>query len=161
MARGSKPGERRGGRQKGTKNRRTLERERLAAQAAAAGAAGLDPAQVPTAQKLGKQVIQDVMNLYLGLAAQRQRLPGWQQDAAFFEHLDKAAQWATELAPYESAKIQTLRVGGDPTGVPIKNETTTKPAAPAGPPPDLSKMTLDELTGMYRETVAAGGRTRH
>ena len=67
MPRGSKPGERRGGRQKGGKNRATLERAVVAERI-------LKETQM-TGRKLGKEVLEEFMNMFGGMAASFQPQP--------------------------------------------------------------------------------------
>lgn len=118
--RGSKPGERRGGRQKGTRNRTTLEREREAQQEAdrikaledAAG--GVEGAKTGT-RKLGKQILDEFANVLAGAAAYYQpRADGSNTNAdetKFFRYSELAIYAAEKVAQYQSPKLSAVLVG--------------------------------------------------
>jgi hypothetical protein len=107
---GSKPGERRGGRQRGTPNKTTMERllraERETAVAQAEG------------RKLAKEVLDDFMVLFAGMAAHHQPMPrgqaappGRQPDEAKFEKYARLAiATAADLAPYQSPTFKAIAV---------------------------------------------------
>ena len=103
MPRGSKPGENRGGgRRKGSKNKATIEKELAAAM----------PRDALTltgqASRLAKDVLADCMGHMLILADK------YKAEEDKFVHYTRMAQaFACDLAPYQSPRLQTLKVGGD------------------------------------------------
>src|SRR5262249_20766205 len=70
MPRGSRPGERRGGRQKGTKNKRTVEAELLAQRMLE----GAPPRTIQNA-RLGKDTLEKFMTLFDALAEHYRPIP--------------------------------------------------------------------------------------
>jgi hypothetical protein len=129
MPRGAKPGERRGGRAKGKKNRATIEREEqarlamerlaeverlraqeMSVQESAAHTSGI---------KLAKNVLEDFMRLFAGMAARAQPLPpgvvpppGYAPNPAEFEKWAfLAVDAAKALAPYQSPRLAAMMVG--------------------------------------------------
>lgn len=108
-SRGSKKGERRGGRAKGTPNKATRERHLLAQRIAA-------EQQGKPGRKLAKEVLDDLMHTALGMAAKYQPLPagvvpmnGQKPDEAkFVEYLKLAGGFATDLAPYQSFRFKAV-----------------------------------------------------
>ena len=127
MPRGSRPGERRGGRHKGGKNKATIERslvaERIVNETQMAG------------RKLGKEVLEEIMILYSGLAAAFQPksagdIEAWansSKEAKFEKYSRLAMKAAHDLAEFQSPKLAAIHV-----------------AAPAPPPqgPKVTKFTL-------------------
>lgn len=107
------------GRKKGSRNKTTLERaEAMKAVAREQG------------HKLGVEVMRDVMNRFLSMAAKYQpvvdKLPNPLHDEKKYLHcLDKAAGYGDKLAPYESPRLATttLRTDAPPQdGKPIRVE---------------------------------------
>jgi hypothetical protein len=120
MPRGAKPGERRGGgRKKGQPNRATIEKAALAERILAeqAGRPG---------QKLGREVLEEFMNMFGGIAGAFQPTPAtpggpispddlqrWaaSKDEPMFEKYAKLAlKAATELADFQSPKFAPVHV---------------------------------------------------
>src|SRR5690349_21563499 len=103
---GSLPGERRGGRKKGTPNKRTsemLERRRLEEEAARApDAISSDPRK--RIKKLGKDVLEEFMAVFAGMAAAYQPAPPsvearpGQDEQKFKEYAKLAVDTAAVLA---------------------------------------------------------------
>jgi hypothetical protein len=116
MPRGAKPGERRGGREKGVRNKATIEKaivaERVVAEAQMHG------------KKLGKETMQEYMELFTGLAASFQptstdpaSIEVWAKSTKepFFEKYAKlACACAEKLAQYQSPKIAPVQVVAPP-----------------------------------------------
>ncbi|WP_338827163.1 hypothetical protein [Bradyrhizobium sp. 27S5] len=112
MSRGARPGERRGGRAKGTLNKATVERalvaERVVNDAAMNG------------RKLAKEVLQEFVELFTGLAAAHQpsgtsagELSLWRTDGRepYFEKYAKlAVVTAKDLAQYQSPRLAAVQV---------------------------------------------------
>lgn len=118
-ARGPKPGTpRSGGRPKGARNKATIERELIAAQIAEKR---IDEA-VNSGRKLGKDVLDEFMHLFAGMAATYQPMPpgvavpqGRKPDEAQFEKYARlAVHCATKLAPYQSPTFQAIMVAPPP-----------------------------------------------
>src|SRR5690349_15551098 len=110
MPRGSRPGERRGGRTKGTPNRATVERAAIAARIA-------DEANM-RGQKLGKELLAKYAGLFDEMADDR-RLAG---DVAGFERWARlCCATAKDLAPYQSPTFRAVMVAPQPE----KNDTIT------------------------------------
>jgi hypothetical protein len=124
MARGSKPGEgnRGGGRAKGKLNKATVERAALAERILAeqAGKPG---------QKLGREVLEEFMNMFGGIAGAFQPTPAvpgpitqndlkvWAagDDEPMFEKYSKLAlKAATELADFQSPKFAPVHAPAPP-----------------------------------------------
>ena len=99
MPRGSKPGEHRGGRKKGAKNKSTIEKEIMAKM----------PLSSLTltghASRLAKDVLADCMGHMLMLAEKYHA-----NEDKFVHYIRLAQAFASGLAPYQSPKLQTLRV---------------------------------------------------
>ena len=101
------------GREQGSKNKKTIERELLAAriQAEQAHAQGQRPNR-----KLAREVLDDLMHTFLGMAAQHQplqvgQLPGPGQvpdENKFVTYATLAGQHAALLAPYQSPKFKAV-----------------------------------------------------
>ncbi|UGY17895.1 hypothetical protein [Bradyrhizobium septentrionale] len=112
MSRGARPGERRGGRGKGSLNKATIERalvaERIVNEATLNG------------RRLAKEVLQDFVELFTGLAAAHQPTgtsPGeltlWKADGRepYFEKYARlAVATAKDLAQYQSPKLAAVQV---------------------------------------------------
>lgn len=118
MARGAKPGERRGGRSIGTPNKTTIEKALIAAQV-------VEDAQ-RTGKKLAKEVLEEFMMLFAGMAATYQPLPpgmpvpaGRKPDEKkFIQYAVLARDTAKDLAPFQSPTFRAVAVTVSPTGVP-------------------------------------------
>jgi hypothetical protein len=122
MPRGSKPGERRGGRSKGGRNKTTLERAFVAERI-------LKETQM-TGRKLGKELLEEFMNMFGGIAASFQPLPGvpgqpltsqdmkrWgaSTDEPLFEKYAKLAlKAASDLADFQSPKFAPIHAPAPP-----------------------------------------------
>jgi hypothetical protein len=108
--RGSAPGERRGGRQKGTLNKSTVKNLRAAEHAI------VEAHQ--SGKKLAKEVLEDFMHLFAGVAASCQPLPegasapvGHKTDEVRFERYARLAiEAAKELAKYQSPTFKAVAV---------------------------------------------------
>jgi hypothetical protein len=116
MARGSRPGERRGGRQKGTPNQRTTARKEIVERALAEGVSPLD-VMLTTMRALWKQAVDangDVVNI--GKAMQANVVA---KDAAPFLHPKLSSIEATgkdgESLNAGPAVIQIVGVASDAT----------------------------------------------
>lgn len=125
-----------GGMRKGQVTRKTVERKTVAAKEAAV-------AEVKTPRtKLAQEVLADAMTYFFGLAARYQPSPtnGAADEKKFEKYLDRAADIAGKLAPYQSPRLQSVSV----TEVPM----------------DLSRLTDKELRDLERlhakATLASG-----
>lgn len=117
MPRGAKKGERRGGRGRGTPNKSTVERALFAERVMA-------EQQGKPGKKLGREVVEDFMHLFAGMAAVHQPLPpgvtiappGHEPDR---EKFDKYAAMAVDagykLAEFQSPKISRVTMVTDPS----------------------------------------------
>lgn len=122
MPRGAAPGERRGGgRKPGQKNRATLEREALRAREEAARKAEIDVGLAKLAgKKLAKEVLEDFMVLFAGIAGTHQPYPPAQPqnpnyDAEKFERFARlTVDAAKELAKYQSPQFRAIVVAPAP-----------------------------------------------
>jgi hypothetical protein len=122
MPRGSKPGERRGGRPKGGRNKTTLERALVAERV-------LKETQM-TGRKLGKEVLEEFMNMFGGIAASFQPLPeipgqsltsrdikrwaGGADEPLFEKYAKLALKAASELADFQSPRFAPVHVPAPP-----------------------------------------------
>ena len=106
---GSKPGERRGGRKKGSRNLKLVEKDLLAQRELA------DAKEKK--RKLGKEVLDDFMHLFAGMAAYYQPAPPGapprpqQNEIKFKEYAALATTVAKDLAQYQSPKYSAVMVG--------------------------------------------------
>lgn len=132
MPRGAKPGERRGGRVKGIPNRTTIERlekERIANQLleAARAETKLEHAR-GRGNKLAKDVIEDFMNLFAGIATTCQPYPPNQPQNPnydpdrFEKYARMTVEAARELAKYQSPQFRAIVVAPAPD----KTDNTAK-----------------------------------
>lgn len=161
--RGSRPGERRGGRQKGSRNKAVIEREeqarltreRIELEMQALG--GKDPALTAAlieGKKLAKDVLSDFMELFAGMAAYYQPTPAnLPQNAnanrGMFEvYAFAAVDAAKALAPFQSPRFSAMMVGATVVnkievtgGMPDDFASGPAPALPAG-----TIVTADEVT---------------
>jgi hypothetical protein len=116
MPRGSKPGERSGGRANGAPNRLTLERERGLANAVGADA---------YAGKLGKEMMIAAMREFNALA-RRYHPDGREPDEAkFVTYLKLASDTGRDLAPFQSPKVAPTALRSDqenPESEPVSAE---------------------------------------
>lgn len=111
MPNGVRPGERRGGRKKGTPNKATRERALLAKRV-------VEEQQGKPGRKLAREVLDDFMHLFTGMAAVYQplspgRLPDLHQvpdEKRFLEFAQLAITTAAQLAPYQSPKLKAVFV---------------------------------------------------
>lgn len=105
--------------------------------------AAAPPVTPPRARlKLGKEILEEAANYFFGLAAQHQ--PGAEKaDVKLFEtYLEKAADIAAKVAPYQSPRLSNVAVTPQPI--------------------DLTKLSdgeLDQLERIYAKARAAGGDT--
>lgn len=114
------------GRRKGRKNKKTIERELVEQQKAQALEAVKQigdgtPAPVAAAQvkKLGKEVLEDFMHLFAGMAAYHQPVPNGmpvpanrQPDVAkFLQFSELTLAFAKELTPYQSPRLAAMMIG--------------------------------------------------
>jgi hypothetical protein len=107
MPRGSKPGERRGGRQRGTPNRASVERQ---AEVASTGA-------TPLATMIAK------MRFHLA-AAEKEMAKGEEADVdVILKAFDKAAEAAHDAAPYVHPRLAAVQHTGKEEG-PIEVKST-------------------------------------
>lgn len=126
MPRGSRPGERRGGRKTGTPNRSTLEKraiiEREQREAAAvvpevAQQLMRDPnggrVTKTTARLLGKEVMRECMMFFRGLAGRHQPGGPAPDMKLCIQYLKLAGEFADKLAPYESPRLAAIQVSPD------------------------------------------------
>jgi hypothetical protein len=116
MPNGVKPGERRGGRRKGTPNKSTLERAILAEQIASE--------QRKRGKKLAREVLQDFVEMFSGLAAAFQPAPTisgapltaadmetWAKgyrEPVFSKYATLAVDTASKLASYQTPKLKAV-----------------------------------------------------
>ena len=146
MPRGSKPGEHRGGRKKGSPNKKTLEaleRRRVLAEnaeKAEAEKAALVAESAKVAKlKLGKDVLEEFMMLFAGMAAFYQPHPEWRprldtdgkpvldngrpvlenanpnmSEPQFLRYAVLARDTAKDLAPYQSPTFRAIVVAPAP-----------------------------------------------
>ena len=100
VGKGSKPGERRGGRQKGTPNKATAARLK---QAEASGAMPLD-------------VMLDAMRWHYSIALTERQKGGLADIGVITASLDSAADKAKDLAPYYHPRLTTVQSNVNLTG---------------------------------------------
>ena len=120
---GSRKGERRGGRQLGTRNKASLEKERIAAEIAARTMADARVA----GKKLAKEVLEEFMFLFAGMAAHYQptppHLPQQNVNASetkFLQYAELAVTAAKSLAPYQSPTFKAVQVSSGPIDPPTQ-----------------------------------------
>lgn len=121
MPSGARPGERRGGRPKGGRNKSTIERlERAALDARGKEAEKAIIAGRATGTKLAKEVLEDFMHLFAGIAGTHQPYPPTQPqnvnyDEDKFERYAKLTiDTARELAKYQSPQFRAIVVAPAP-----------------------------------------------
>ncbi len=103
MPRGSRPGENRGGgRKKGSKNKATIEKELIAQMLLSS------LTLTGHASRLAKDVLADCMGRMLELAEKYRK-----DEEKFIRFTTLAQSFACDLAPFQSPRLQTLKVGGD------------------------------------------------
>jgi hypothetical protein len=107
MPRGSRPGERRGGRQKGAKNKRTVEAELLAQRMLQHA-----PAGAIQSARLGKEVLEQYMVMFDALAQHYRPIPKspHSDEAKFTKFATAACECAKALAPYQSPTYRAIVV---------------------------------------------------
>lgn len=106
------------GRPKGAKNKTTIERNRIAAEIAARTVIDAKT----TGKKLAKEVLDDLMHLFVGMAAHHQPTPpgappvaGARPDEARFEKYARLAlETARALASYQSPTFRAIVVAPAP-----------------------------------------------
>lgn len=139
MAKGHKTG----GRQRGTANKRTLEaveRERVARQAQQE----VDKARQANT-KLGKDVLEEFMKTFAGMAAYHQPVPegvaappGRKPDEAkFLTYAKLTVETARDLANFQSPRFRAIQL-------------MTPPANPLLPAKDGNVVTIDDPTAIAR-----------
>jgi len=167
----------RGGRPPGAKNKSTLERERRE-QLERERLALLDGAKADQAEqalvaaqargvKLAKDVIQDFMRLFAGMAATYQPLPPGQEippgkivdEGKFEKYAALAVDAAARLAPFESPRYSAVLVGSSVVNrVEVTGGMPDDFAAPAGVPTHaLPPGTIIEAEEDYVPPAAATG----
>lgn len=116
-------GMRYGGRKRGTKNKKTVERELIEEREKGARIAAAEMKAADYAgRKLAKEVLDDFMQLFAGMAATYQPMPpdalippGRQPDEERFEKYGKlAVQCARDLAPYQSPTFRAIMTAPPP-----------------------------------------------
>lgn len=119
MARGSAPGERRGGRRKGTKNKKTVEKDRIiqaaVAEAVEAGAISHPLPQATSSPDLGpqpKDVMLQIMRYFMGKAASEQRM-GKPDNNIINEALKIAGWMAEKVAPFIHPRLSAMMIKQD------------------------------------------------
>src|SRR5512143_1704814 len=103
--RGSKPGERRGGRTKGTPNKITKSRAELIEE--------VRSSQPPKGTLLAKVVLAEAMMHFRGMAAKYHPNGQTPDEGKFQKYLKEAAAIAADLVPYESARLQATTISGN------------------------------------------------
>lgn len=112
---GPPKGTRAGGRAKGTPNKATIERAIIAEQ--------IVERATMSGKKLAKEVLDDFMHLFAGMAAAYQPLPPGmvapagkaQDEAKFLTYAKLAIDTAAELGPYQSPRLKAIQVHAVPT----------------------------------------------
>jgi hypothetical protein len=105
---GSKPGERRGGRRKGTPNKATVQKALIAARTVAEAKM--------SGKKLAKEVLEDFMLLFAGMAGDFQTTPPGAapnpraDEDKFWKFAQAAIDCAHKLAPYQSPTFRAVVV---------------------------------------------------
>lgn len=113
-----------GGMRKGQSTRKTVERKTVAVKEAAV-------AEVKTPRtKLAREVLSDAMVYFFGLAARYQPGGANADEKKFEKYMDRAADIAGKLAPYQSPRLSSVEV----TEVPM----------------DLTRLTDKELRDLER-----------
>jgi hypothetical protein len=146
--RGAAPGERRGGRRKGEPNKATIERALIAEK-------NLIDAKV-NGKKLAKEVLEEFMFTFAGMAAYYQPLPDNQpapigrkpNEAKFEKWARLACDQAKELAKYQSPTFRAVQV----------TASQPLPTGPGGKQIDGEVIKLDQISisRVYRQIVGGG-----
>jgi hypothetical protein len=102
MPRGSKPGERRGGRQKGTPNKNSLER-----------AAIVQKKIKDSGQALAIERLEVIAAEFEALAEIYRPGQKGGDETKYVQYLSKAGSILADLAPYQSSKLQSTTLVGD------------------------------------------------
>lgn len=133
--RGAAQGERRGGRSAETPNRRTLEKQLIAERDKAAEAEIALATTTRTGKKrLAKEVLEDFMHLFAGMAAHYQPHPPTQaknenENPGLFEKYARlAVDAADRLAPFQSPTFRSVTVLAPPE---VPPQTAPQPGAVA------------------------------
>jgi hypothetical protein len=121
-----KPTGKRGGRHPGSKNKATIERELIASRELAAREAELAQGEARilaarrAGQKLAKEVLEDLMNLGMGMVGTYQPYPPNQRqnpnydDDKFWRAADFTRECAAALANYQSPKYKAVAIMATP-----------------------------------------------
>lgn len=147
MPRGSVKGERRGGRQKGVSNKATRERAALAERIIA-------EQKGQPGRKLAREVLDDFMHLFTGLAAMHQPLPqgvvpmqGQQPDEGkFLNYAKLAVDVASQLASYQSPKFKAIMMTG------LENPVGGALPTPADVSNQVEQITAQQAYRMLRDS---------
>jgi hypothetical protein len=153
MPRGSRPGERRGGRSKGTPNRATVERAAIAARIA-------DEVKM-RGQKLGKELLAKYAQVFDEMADERRQagdVPGFERWARL------ACATAKDLAPYQSPTYRAVVIapphdkpGDDVRVINLKifedTGTALGMAARSAQEHPLDEKDVIDSAGLYRRVV--------
>lgn len=161
MPRGSAPGERRGGRAKGVLNRKTIERQEVERLAAEQARDEMRKAQSQQ-KKLGKDILEDYMFAFHGLAARYQnniatalqsgRDPNGDDVAAFKEWGTLTVETARHLARFQSPSFKAIAVVAPPPG------TVITPSGDLPPGTSVEQVRDPQLIArMYTEIVRRVG----
>lgn len=146
-----KPGER-VGRRKNIPNKRTAERmEQARLDIENANAAGNQHAIVQVKKKLAKEVLEEFMLLFAGIAAQHQPLPAGADltgrtpdEALFVKYAELTVTTARALAEFQSPKFRAIQVAIQPGG-----EASMRDITPARADPD-NVHRINDPTAMAR-----------
>lgn len=135
------------GRGKGVLNKATIEREKLAQRI-------LAEQQGKPGKKLAREVLDDFMHLFTGLAAMHQPLPegvvpmqGQKPDPIkFMEYAKAAVDVAGQLAPYQSPRFKAVMSLGEytPGGAPLP--------APSDVTQQVESMTAQQAYRLLRDS---------
>lgn len=141
-----------GGRSRNTPNKRTVEAmEKARLDIETANAAGNQHAIVQVKKKLGKDVLEEFMLLFAGLAAQHQPLPLGADTAGrtpdetkFLRYAELTVTTARALAEFQSPKFRAIQVAIQPGG-----EASMRDITPARADPD-NVHRINDPTAMAR-----------
>jgi hypothetical protein len=140
MARGARPGERRGGRAKGTPNKMTVEKMRLAMLAVA------DTGTTRAVDVLGR-----VTSEAYAMCQKYGPTGSEYNDDLYRKYLRLTAETASRLAPYQTPQLTTLRVSGDSKSPLVVREGVTSQEIMA------ELMDLIAETGILPSPIGEGG----
>lgn len=148
---GARPG---AGRRAGSKSKATVEQELLAERI-------LAEQQQKPGRKLAREVLDDFMHLFMGLAAQHQPLPQGvvepagapaRDEAKFMRYATAAGDFAGKLAKYQSPTFKSIAVGvGEfPIGAADQVPGVEPPSSP-GAPGSVTKLTPSQAYRLFRD----------